>query len=74
MSEQRVLFLRMGLIGTCAFVAIVLLASFYGVVSGAVDRAARQRLSVADGVPHAALAPTRRPAARGNALLARVDN
>ena len=37
MSEQRVLFLRKGFIGTCAFAALVLLASFYSIVSGAVE-------------------------------------
>ena len=45
MSEQRVLFLRKGFIGTCAFAALVLLASFYSIVSGAVERAAKQRLA-----------------------------
>ena len=45
MSEQRVLFLRKGFIGTCAFAALVLLASFYSIVNGAVDRAAKQRLA-----------------------------
>ena len=58
MSEQRVLFLRKGFIGTCAFAALVLLASFYSIVSGAVERAARQRLAAA-GSGHA---PPRRSA------------
>ena len=44
MSEQRVLFLRKGFIGTAAFAALLLLASFYSIVSGAVERAARQRV------------------------------
>jgi hypothetical protein len=48
MSQQRVLLLRNGLIATCALAAIVVLASFYSIVSGAVERAARQRLAVAD--------------------------
>jgi hypothetical protein len=48
MSQQRALLLRNGLLAGCAFAAIVLLASFYSIVSGAVDRAARQRLAVAD--------------------------
>ncbi|MEO8310351.1 MAG: hypothetical protein ABI520_04180 [Caldimonas sp.] len=74
MSEQRVVFLRKGLVGTCAFVALVLLASFYSIVSGAVDRAARQRLSAAEGAPTGAIAPPARAQSRGNALLARVGN
>jgi hypothetical protein len=48
MSPQRVLLLRNGLIAACALAAIVVLASFYSIVSGAVERAARQRLVVAD--------------------------
>ena len=35
--------LRQGLIGTAAMAALILLAVFYSVVAGAVDRAARQR-------------------------------
>ena len=50
MSEQRALFLRKGFIGTCAFTALVLLASFYSIVSGAVERAAKQRLAAASEV------------------------
>ena len=45
MSEQRALLLRNGLIASCALLALVLLASFYSIVSGAVERAARQRLA-----------------------------
>jgi hypothetical protein len=48
MSQQRVLLLRNGLIAACALAAIVVLASFYSIVSGAVERAARQRLAVVD--------------------------
>jgi hypothetical protein len=48
MSQQRVLLLRNGLIAACALAAVVVLASFYSIVSGAVERAARQRLVVAD--------------------------
>ena len=44
MSEQRVMFLRKGFIGTAAFAALLLLATFYSIVSGAVERAARQRV------------------------------
>jgi hypothetical protein len=75
MSEQRVLFLRKGFIGTCAFVALVLLASFYSIVSGAVDRAARQRVAAAGGVGSAAAlsAVTRRPQ-RANTLFASVGH
>lgn len=72
MSEQRVLFLRKGFIGTCAFAALLLLASFYSIVSGAVERAARQRLAATDARP--ALAATSRQQARANALFARVGN
>jgi len=74
MSEQRVLFLRKGFIGTCAFVALVLLASFYSIVSGAVDRAARQRVAAgAVGSAAALSAVTRRPQ-RANALFASVGH
>jgi hypothetical protein len=73
MSEQRAL-LHKGLIGTCALAALVLLASFYSIVSGAVDRAARQRLAAAEGTTSATVAATPRPSSRGNALLARIGN
>lgn len=74
MSRPQVLFLQKGLVGVCAFAALVLLASFYSIVSGAVDRAARQRLAAADGTPTTALAATARPSSRGSSLLARVGN
>jgi hypothetical protein len=75
MSEQRALILQKSLIGTCALVAGVLLASFYMVVSDAVQRAARQRLASVDAVTQTVAAPTaQRTAARGAALLARVGN
>ena len=75
MSEQRVLFLRKGFIGTCAFVALVLLASFYSIVSGAVDRAARQRVAAAGGVGSAmALGAVPRRPQRANALFASVGH
>jgi len=48
MSQQRVLLLRNGLVAACALAAIVVLATFYSIVNGAVERAARQRLAVAD--------------------------
>jgi hypothetical protein len=60
MSEQRVLFLRKGFIGTCAFAALVLLASFYSIVSGAVDRAARQRVAGSGEVRARRRSPRRR--------------
>jgi hypothetical protein len=74
MSEQRALVLRKGFIGSCAFAALVLLASFYSIVSGAVDRAAKQRLAVGHGgaVTTFGAAAQQRP--RANALLARVGD
>jgi hypothetical protein len=73
MSQRQVLFLRNGLVAGCAFAAIVLLASFYSIVSGAVDRAARHRLAIAESgtaMPAALLPqPTRRAS-----LLVRSDN
>jgi hypothetical protein len=74
MSEQRVVFLQKSLIGTCALVALVLLFSFYGVVSEAVQRAARQRLASADAVTQAAAPAAQRSTPRNNPLLARVGN
>jgi hypothetical protein len=76
MSEHRVLFLRNGLVAGCAFAALVLLASFYSIVSGAVDRASRHRLAVADG---SAVAATPAPAlgtppSHHVTLVSRVDN
>ena len=75
MSERRVLFLRNGLVAGCAFAAIVLLASFYSIVSGAVDRAARHRLAVADGSSVAtAPAALAMPSSRRVTLVSRGDN
>ena len=75
MSEQRVLFLRKGFIGTGAFAALLLLASFYSIVNGAVERAAKQRLAVSGEVRSAAAfgAVPRQPQ-RANTLFARVGN
>jgi hypothetical protein len=77
MSEHRVLLLQKSVIGTCALVALVLLASFYMVVSDAVQRGiARQRTAAVDPAlmqATTAVAP-QRSAARGQALLARVGN
>jgi hypothetical protein len=75
MSEQRVLLLQKSLIGTCAFVALILFASFYMVVSDAVQRGPRQRMASVDPVTQQmAPAAAQRSAARGSALLARVGN
>ena len=73
MSEQRVLLLQKSLIGTCAFVALILFASFYMVVSGAVQRGPRLA-SVDPATPHAAPTVAQRSTGHGNALLARVGN
>jgi len=75
MSEQRVLFLRKGFIGTCAFAALVLLASFYSIVSGAVERAAKQRLAATgEGASAKALSAGARQPQRANSLFARVGD
>ena len=87
MSQQRALLLRHGMVAGCSFAAIVLLAIFYSTVSGAVDRAARQRLAAADSgvVATQAAAFTARPktsaaiavparATRSVALFARSGN
>jgi hypothetical protein len=75
MSEQRVLFLRKGFIGTCAFAALVLLASFYSIVNGAVERAAKQRLAVSGEVrSRTAFSAVPRQPQRANALFASVGN
>ena len=74
MSEQRVLFLQKSLIGMCALAALILLVSFYSVVSGAVQRAAQQRLASVDAVTQPGTPTAQRASARGGALLARVGN
>ena len=75
MSEQRVLLLQKSLIGTCAFVALILFASFYMVVSDAVQRGPRQRMASVDPVTQqTAPAAAQRSAGRSSALLARVGN
>ena len=73
MSRQQVVFLRKGLLGTGMLVALLMLASFYSIVSGAVDRAAHHSVASAEGSVHAATAATR-SATRAQGLLARVDN
>ena len=73
MSEQRVVALQKSLVATCALVALVLLASFYMVVSAAVQRGPRlARVESAIQQPTAAVA--QRGASRGGSLLARVGN
>ena len=74
MSESRAIFLRKGLVGTCAFVALLLLASFYSTVSGAVERAARQRSAAAEGFgqPSTSALPAR--SVRTNGMLARAGS
>ena len=73
MSEERVLSVQTSLIGICALVALVLLASFYMVVSDAVQRGPRlARVEPATQQPTAAVA--QRSSGHGNALLARVGN
>ena len=74
MSESRAMFLRKGLIGACAFVALVLLASFYSIVNGAVDRAARQRSAAAESFGAAAVSVLPARSARGDGLLARAGS
>jgi hypothetical protein len=75
MSEQRALLLEKSLIGTCAFVALILFASFYMVVSDAVQRGPRQRTASVDPMTqHAVPAAAQRSAGRGSPLLARVGN
>ena len=75
MSERRVLFLRHGLVAGCVFAALVLLASFYSIVNGAVDRAARHRMAGTDvgslATPSATLAAT---SSRRVTLVSRADN
>jgi hypothetical protein len=74
MSESRAVFLRKGLIGSCALVALVLLASFYSIVSGAVDRAARQRSAAAENFGTASTSALPARSARGNGMLARAGS
>jgi hypothetical protein len=73
MSRHHEPFVRKGLIGTCAFVALVLLAAFYSTVSGAVDRATRQRLASSEGGPTSTVIASPRPAPRAGALVAGLE-
>ncbi len=74
MSEHRVLFLRSGLVAGCAFAALVLLASFYSIVSGAVDRAAGHRLAERGGMAISAAQAPLALTPRRLTLLTRADN
>jgi hypothetical protein len=74
MSEQRALYLRKGLIGACAFAALLLLASFYWTVSGAVERAAKQRLAGTPGSAVVTLGAAQQQRRHANPLLARVGD
>jgi len=74
MSEQKALVLRKGFIGTCALVALLLLATFYSTVTGAVERAAKQRVAARQGGASTAIGTAAHPQARGSALLARVGD
>ena len=74
MSEQRVLCLQKSLIGTCAFVALILFASFYMVVNDAVQRPRHRIASVDPATPQATAAAAPRTDGHGSALLARVGN
>jgi hypothetical protein len=74
MSEQRALFLRKGLIGTCALFAVVLFVSFYMVVDGAVQRGARQRVASVDTATPSASPAVQRSVARDTSLFARIGN
>ncbi|MEO5844300.1 MAG: hypothetical protein ABIQ33_05615 [Caldimonas sp.] len=74
MSDQRVLFLRKGFVGTCALTALVLLASFYAIVSGAVDRAVRQRSVASEGASGSSIPAIASQQPRGTALLSRIGH
>jgi len=74
MSEQRAPLLRNGLIATCALLALVLFASFYSIVSGAVERAARQRLAAGASRTTPPVAAAQQSGAPGAPLFARIGN
>jgi len=74
MSEQGALILRKGLIGSCVLAALVLLASFYSIVSGAVDRAARHRIAARQGTASTTIGSASHQQPHANALLARVGD
>ena len=75
MIVERTRLVQTSLLGGCALVALVLLVSFYSVVHGVVDRAARQRVAAATSAleKRATPAPTRAAATR-SALVAQVGN
>lgn len=74
MSQERVLLLRKGFVGSCALAALLLLVSFYSIVNGAVDRAARQRFTTANASLATLQTAMPRQQARSQALLASVGN
>jgi hypothetical protein len=75
MSEQRALVLRKGFVATCALAALVLLASFYSIVDGAVERATRQRIAARQGsAPITVGSVPRHQQQHANALFARVGD
>ena len=75
MSEQRALVLRKGFVATCALAALVLLASFYSIVDGAVERAARQRIAARqDSVRTTVGSAPRHQPQHASALFARVGD
>jgi hypothetical protein len=74
MSERRVLPVQKSLIATCALVALILFASFYMVVSDAVQHPRHRMASVEPATQQATPAAAPRNAGRGSALLARVGN
>jgi hypothetical protein len=69
------LVLRKGFVATCALTALVLLASFYSIVDGAVERAARQHIAARQGhAPTTVGSVPRHQQQQANALLARVGD
>lgn len=74
MSEQSAVVLRKGFIGTCALMALVLLATFYSTVSGAVERAAKQRIAARQGSAPTAVGSASHQQPRANTLFARIGD
>jgi hypothetical protein len=74
MIVERTRLVQATLLGGCALVALILLVSFYSVVHGAVDRAARHRVASSQTVEKRALTVAQRAGAKAGALVAQVDN
>ena len=74
MIVERTRLVQTSLLGGCALVALVLLVSFYSVVHGVVDRAARQRVAATGALEKRATPAPTRAAATGSALVAQVGN